>query len=266
MRRVFAMAAIGFAALLVSLLLARIHPFGDPVLYSTYSDRAVILRDTSVPAEVREILTAKCADCHSSGTRAPFYGRFAPVSWLMERDIVEARKAMNLSVWKSYSAEGQEEFKAKILNEVRRHAMPPFQYRAIHRDAHLTSAEIQILNQWVRVTPVLSSFSAVHGSNAGDPVSGEEVFKRRCTGCHDLDRNREGPQLRNVFGRISGSVESFGYSPALKKAHIPWNEETLDKWLTDPDAFVPGNNMEFRMTKPQERRDLIQFLKGGPPA
>jgi cytochrome c len=40
-----------------------------------------------------------------------------------------------------------------------------------------------------------------------------------------------------------------------------WDEATLDKWLTDPDAFVPGNNMDFLISKPQERKDLIAYLR-----
>ena len=49
---------------------------------------------------VRETLIAKCADCHSMQTNAPLYGRFAPVSWLMERDIVEARQyAQRVKAW-----------------------------------------------------------------------------------------------------------------------------------------------------------------------
>jgi cytochrome c len=59
-------------------------------------------------------------------------------------------------------------------------------------------------------------------------------------------------------------VPEFEYSPAVKQAHITWKEDTIDRWLTDPDLFVPGNNMEFRVPKAQERRDLIQFLKSQP--
>jgi cytochrome c len=47
----------------------------------------------------------------------------------------------------------------------------------------------------------------------------------------------------------------------LKNAHIVWNDMTLEQWLTDPDTLVPGNNMGFHVAKPQERRDLISFLK-----
>jgi cytochrome c len=64
-----------------------------------------------------------------------------------------------------------------------------------------------------------------------------------------------------VFGRTSGAVPSFDYSPALAKAHIVWDDATLEQWLADPDAMIPGNNMEFLVAKPQERRDLIRFLR-----
>jgi cytochrome c len=52
-------------------------------------------------------------------------------------------------------------------------------------------------------------------------------------------------------------------SDALKKARIVWDADSLDKWLADPDVFLPGNNMDFHVAKPEERRDLIQFLKQG---
>ena len=29
----------------------------------------------------------------------------------------------------------------------------------------------------------------------------------------------------------------------------------------DPDAFLPGNNMDFLVSKPQERKDLVAYFK-----
>jgi cytochrome c len=55
----------------------------------------------------------------------------------------------------------------------------------------------------------------------------------------------------------------FEYSEALKKSQLVWDEQTLEKWLSNPDEFVPGNNMGFRIAKPQERQDLIRFLRAG---
>ena len=59
-------------------------------------------------------------------------------------------------------------------------------------------------------------------------------------------------------------IEGFPYSAALKNAHLVWDEQTLERWLTDPDAFVPGNDMDFLVTRPEERRDLIAYLKQSP--
>jgi len=95
----------------------------------------------------------------------------------------------------------------------------------------------------------------------GDPTRGQSLFNRRCTGCHSLNDNREGPHLSGVYGRRAASVPGFPYSAALTAAHLTWNDQTLDQWLTDPDAFVPNNNMDFRVPRPQERADLIAFLK-----
>src|SRR5260370_3681482 len=90
---------------------------------------------------------------------------------------------------------------------------------------------------------------------------GKEVFERRCAGCHSLDNDKEGPRLRGVYGRTAGAVTSFKYSGALKKAHITWDAESLDKWLSDPDKFIPDTDMGFHVEKAAERREVITYLK-----
>ena len=92
-------------------------------------------------------------------------------------------------------------------------------------------------------------------------LSGEELFDRRCGGCHALDRDKEGPRLRGVYGRAAGSVDSFPYSGALKKSKITWTAEKLDKWLTDTEKLVPDNDMTFHVEKPDERGEIIAYLK-----
>jgi len=92
--------------------------------------------------------------------------------------------------------------------------------------------------------------------------TGEELFDRRCGGCHSLDRPMEGPRLRGVYGRPAASTQDFEYSEALKKSKLTWNEDLLDKWLTDTEALVPGNDMSFRVPNRDERRAIIAYLKG----
>jgi cytochrome c len=109
---------------------------------------------------------------------------------------------------------------------------------------------------------VLSSHSSrASDAEAGDPVKGKLLFEKRCTGCHGLDHDLEGPRLRGVYGRKVGSVSNYKYSDALRNANVTWDDTTLDKWLTDPDAFIPDNDMEFHVAKPDERAGIIAYLR-----
>ena len=252
-------AVMGALACTASLLLAHVHPFGDAGLHGARDARTQLLATSSVPPDVRATLTEKCADCHSTESKAPIYSRLAPVSWLMERDILKGREAMNLSLWDRYSAAQQESFKAKIVQETKAGEMPLLQYRMIHWNARISKQDMQNLTQWARGNPDDGATEQL--VHKGDPVRGKETFDKRCTGCHALTSDREGPRLQGVFGRTSGTVEGFAYSDALKNAHIVWDESSLEKWLTDPDVLVPGNNMEFHVPKAQERLDLVEFLK-----
>jgi cytochrome c len=100
-------------------------------------------------------------------------------------------------------------------------------------------------------------------ATAGDPAEGAQVF-RACAACHSLEpgQHRTGPSLADVFGRRAGTAEGFRrYSPALKEADVVWDEATLDPWIADPQAFIPGNRMVFRgLPDAKERADLIAYL------
>jgi cytochrome c len=257
--RRFRVGSITVLALTASLLLARVHPFGDAGLYMAHAAEAPIPEHATIPPQARAILTTKCADCHSVQTHAPVYGRFAPISWLMERDIIEGRKQMNLSHWDAYSPDQQQTFAAKIVQETKAHDMPLPQYRMIHWSTRITAADLQTLTQWTHAMPSVDTTS--QATTAGDPDRGKAVFEKRCTGCHALTQNHEGPQLKGVYGRTTGAVPGFPYSDALKKANITWNDQSLEQWLADPDAFLPGNNMDFLLATPQERKDIIEYFK-----
>jgi cytochrome c len=129
----------------------------------------------------------------------------------------------------------------------------------IHWNTRIVDSDLKEFAQWARGPQAMQTGEA--SVVEGDPERGKALFEKRCTGCHALTQNREGPKLQGVYGRPSGSVEGFAYSAALKKAQIVWDETSLEKWLADPDAFISGNEMDFLISIPQERRDLVSFLK-----
>ncbi len=104
--------------------------------------------------------------------------------------------------------------------------------------------------------------SAAHA--AGDPEKGARAW-RACVACHALvpGRHMTGPSLAGIWGRKAGTIKGFTrYSPALKSADFVWDDKTMDAWLADPRALVPGNLMTFRGLKgARARTDLIAFLK-----
>ena len=99
------------------------------------------------------------------------------------------------------------------------------------------------------------------GAAESDAAAGRTVFEKRCTGCHALDHEKEGPRLAGVVGRQAGTISTFTYSDAVKKSAVVWTEALLDKWLTDPETVIPDNDMSFRLNNPVERAAVIAFLK-----
>src|SRR6185436_703153 len=48
-----------------------------------------------------------CQNCHSESTQWPWYSRIPPVSWMIAKDVNDARRQVDFSYWDLY-AEGQQ--------------------------------------------------------------------------------------------------------------------------------------------------------------
>jgi cytochrome c len=97
----------------------------------------------------------------------------------------------------------------------------------------------------------------------GDAARGEARFQD-CAPCHKLEAgaNNVGPSLHSIFMRKAGELADFRYSPAIKRSGIVWTPETLDKFVTDPQALVPTNRMPYAgMASAGDRADLIVYLQ-----
>jgi cytochrome c len=114
------------------------------------------------------------------------------------------------------------------------------------------------------VIALLLLTTAQQSAAAGDTEAGAQVF-RTCAACHTLEPgvHRTGPSLAGVFGREAGTAEGFHrYSEALKSTDLVWSEDTLNGFLADPQALLPGNRMTFSgINDAQARTDLIAYLQ-----
>lgn len=99
-----------------------------------------------------------------------------------------------------------------------------------------------------------------------DMAKGQKDFAK-CAACHTGDKggaNKVGPNLWGVLGGPKAHLEGFKYSAAMAdrgKAGEKWTFADLDKFLTEPKAFIAGTAMGFAGFKdPADRADVILYL------
>jgi cytochrome c len=101
---------------------------------------------------------------------------------------------------------------------------------------------------------------------AGKPdiANGKTTFNTMCGVCHSVQETGGptlGPNLLGVVGRKAGSQPDFTlYTPALKASKITWNKKTLDKFLVNPNAKVPGTAMPMQIPDNKTRADVVAYL------
>jgi cytochrome c len=97
---------------------------------------------------------------------------------------------------------------------------------------------------------------------AADAERGKAVFQA-CAACHNDGANPLGPNLKGVYGRKSGALEDYRYSPAMMRANLVWDERNLKSYIANPQARVKGNRMPFGgVTDTTDIEDVVAFLKG----
>lgn len=105
---------------------------------------------------------------------------------------------------------------------------------------------------------VLLPAAVVHAE--GDAARGQRLYEARCIGCHSVDSNRVGPAHRGVFGRRAGALPNYDYSNAVKTSGLVWTAQNLDRWLSNPEALIPGQKMGYSVSDADDRADLIAYL------
>ena len=111
-----------------------------------------------------------------------------------------------------------------------------------------------------------------------DVEMGARLVENNCGVCHDLGReakNEKGPYLWGILNRPAGSAVGYDYSSAFmemsQSKSIIWNEENLERFITDPNQFIPQTRMAQHDAKhplafdgiqsSANRRDVIAYLK-----
>jgi hypothetical protein len=121
-------------AVLAGLFLAiQFVPYGRD-----HSNPPVIGEPTWNSPETKALAVRACFDCHSNETVWPWYSNIAPVSWLNQHDVDEARQKLNFSEW----SQNNNRYRWNEIEEVIQSGQMPLpMYVMMHPTAKLTSAE-----------------------------------------------------------------------------------------------------------------------------
>lgn len=86
-----------------------------------------------------------------------------------------------------------------------------------------------------------------------------------CSACHAVggdSTEKIGPHLRGVMGRRAGAMDGYTYTKALRESGLTWDRATLDRFLTNPAALVPGTKMAFAGLRDADQRTaVIDYLE-----
>ena len=134
--KVLKWAAIGVAILLIAI---QFVPYGRD--HSNPPGGRKIAWDSP---RTQQLMTDACMDCHSNETKWPWYSNIAPVSWLVQKDVEDGRRELNLSA-------GQIEVD-EMIEAIREGEMPPWQYKPLHPGARLSDQEKQDLIEGLQAT------------------------------------------------------------------------------------------------------------------
>ena len=120
--------------LVVIFLLAQLVPYGR-----AHRNPPVRQEPAWDSPQTRALAQRACFDCHSNETEWYWYTNIAPISWLTQHDVEEARHKLNFSeMQRRYELD-------EVTESVREGSMPPFYYTAIHPNARLSDTEVQAL-------------------------------------------------------------------------------------------------------------------------
>ncbi len=107
-----------------------------------------IFNQEDIPETMVNMLQTNCLDCHSNQTRYKLYHNVAPLSWAVNKHIVDGKKELNLSEWGNLSAFDKIAVLNEMSDEVQHGSMPLKSYQMMHKEAVFSQAKKDTFSHW----------------------------------------------------------------------------------------------------------------------
>jgi mono/diheme cytochrome c family protein len=211
--------------------------------------------EVQAPPEIRHIFEKGCYSCHSDDRRLAWFDEIVPGYWLVQHDVLTARKHLDFSTLGSQPAGVQRASLFEAVNMIQLGAMPLPRFSRFHPESKITAEDLQALKDylapWARLAPPASNVppaTAPASITALDKVKPEwngVAFDPSFKSWKPLSTTDRGDN--NTFRFILGNdiavkaVQSGKISPwpdGARLAKIAWQQELGGDGLVHPGKFV----------------------------
>lgn len=103
----------------------------------------------NIELEVKDMIGHSCYDCHSNHTSYPWYGRIAPVSWMLASHIKEGKEHLNFSDWSTLSDRKKISALQEMGDAVTNGEMPLKGYARLHKKARFSADQKDLFLKWI---------------------------------------------------------------------------------------------------------------------
>jgi len=220
---------------------------------------------------VAELLERSCGNCHTEGTKLPWYASMPGASAMIEKDVETGRRYFDLGagLYPSQGGPTTEPTLAKIEWTVQSGRMPPFRYKIAHWESSLGDDDLSTLMSWVKsmrakhyapgglveaiaagpVHPLPASVEVDQKkAELGETLyfdgrlSGDETIS--CASCHDLSKGGtdQAPVSTGIRGQKGGINAPTTYNAMFHLAQF-WDGRAAD--LKEQAGGPPLNPIEM---------------------
>jgi hypothetical protein len=183
--------------------------------------------DFEAPAEVKNIITRACYDCHSNQTNLRWYDKVQPVYWQVAEHVKDGREALNFSNWKSMAPADQKGKLWEVVNQIAEGAMPIKSYTMVHTEAKVSAVDLAVLKNYL--------ISMVHSKPADTAKT------------NALDKQYQKWQKGNAApAKLPTEPNGIAYIPDYKNWQVI---STTDRFDNGTMRVIFGNDVAIKAVK-----------------
>jgi len=210
----------------------------------------------SVPNEVTEILKNACFDCHSSYSNLRWYDNITPFNYLVAKDIINGRSALNFSDWDKLPKQKQTATIYYSINKILSGEMPLPAYKTIHPSSKLNNQQLEILKNYALLgTPEMKDVRNIErtGKDAVTPMQMKNISPApngityipgyRNWKAINISERFDNGSMRIIYGNdIAVKAEQSGHTNPWPQgtvlAKAAWKQQKTNDGIIIPGEFI----------------------------